>query len=156
MSQAHCSINDSVTVPCSNRFAALADTVAEVADAVLSQHSDQHDDAGSSLALVPARHTRPSADRQKRHKRRTKVSVVGSSLVRGFGNLLNDSETDVCCNTYPGGTIERIAPRLPTVTREDDEVIVLSAGSNNIPHYDVATIIRRAGEMVNTYDPTPR
>ena len=140
---------ETITVPCSNRFAALADTVTEVADAVLSQHSDQHDDAGSSPAPVPARHTRPSADRRKRHKRRTKVSVVGSSLVRGLGNLLNDSETDVCCNTYPGGTIERIAPRLPTVTREDDEVIVLSAGSNNIPHYDVATIIRRAGEMVD-------
>ena len=40
-------------------------------------------------------------------------------------------------------------PRLLTVTREDDEVIVLSVGSNNIPHYDVATTICRAGEMID-------
>ena len=46
-------------------------------------------------------------------------------------------------------TIERIAPRLPEVTHADDDVIVIGAGSNNIPHHDVPTIIRRVGEMID-------
>ena len=77
------------------------------------------------------------------------MSIVGSSLVRGLGNAVNDNDLDVCCKCFPGGKIENIAPRLPKVTRENDDVIVIAAGSNNIPSHDVATIIRRAGEMID-------
>ena len=87
--------------------------------------------------------------KQQRHKRRTKVSIVGSSLVRGLGNMVNNDDTYVCCHTFPGGTVERIAPRLPEVTHADDDVIVIAAGSNNIPQHDVPTIIRWVGEMID-------
>ena len=63
--------------------------------------------------------------------------------------MVNNNDTDVCCHTFPGGTIERIAPRLPEVTHADDDVIVIGAVTNNIPHHDVPTIIRRVGEMID-------
>ena len=63
--------------------------------------------------------------------------------------MVNNDDTDVCCHTFPGGTVERIAPRLPEVTHADDDVIVIGAGSNNIPQHDVPTIIRRVGEMID-------
>ena len=56
--------------------------------------------------------------------------------------------TDVWCKCFPGGKIENIAPRLPKVTREN-YVIVIAAGSNNIPSHDVATIIRHVSEMID-------
>ena len=62
---------------------------------------------------------------------------------------VNNNDTDVCCHTFPGGTIERIAPKLTEVTHADDDVIVIGAGSNNIPHHDVPTIIHRVGEMID-------
>ena len=147
------SVREVATIPCSNRFAVL-----DSADDAASSQSPMQHDARSSAAPLPARPKRSSgrgnantsAQRQRQRDRRpTKVTIVGSSLVRGLGNQVNDKDTGVCCHTFPGGTIERIAPRLPEVTRADDDVIVLAAGSNNIPQYDVATIIRRAGEMID-------
>ena len=149
-------IREVVTVPCSNRFAALGEL--DHVDVADSQCSVQHM-AGTtpSTASASVRSKRSpgkgsannTGRRKERHKRRTKVSIVGSSLVRGLGNMVNNNDTDVCCHTFPGGTIERIAPRLPEVTHADDDVIVIGAGTNNIPHHDVPTIIRRVGEMID-------
>ena len=35
------------------------------------------------------------------------------------------------------------------MTREDDDIIVLAVGSNNIPNDDVPTMIQKAGKMVD-------
>ena len=82
-------------------------------------------------------------------KRKTKVSIVGSSLVRGLGPLVNDKKTEACCYTNPGGSIEIIAPTLGDVMHADDDVIVIGARFINIPKDDVPTIIKRAGALVD-------
>ena len=139
-----------VAVPCSNRFAVL-----DIDDAVDFQHNADTTPAAAPGPVRPKRSSHNGSGRtgtsrrQRQHKRRTKVSIVGSSLVRGLGNMVNKDDTDVCCHTFPGGTVERIAPRLPEVTHADDDVIVIGAGSNNIPQHDVPTIIRRVGEMID-------
>ena len=74
------------------------------------------------------------------------MSIVGCSLVRGLGKALNDDGCDVCCFTNPGGTIESTMPRIPDMTREDDDIIVLAVGSNDIPNDDVPTMIQKAGK----------
>ena len=81
-------------------------------------------------------------------RRRVKVSIVGSSLVHGLGHRVHDSEINACCNTFPGGTIESIAPRISKVTREVDDVILIAVGTNKIPRCDVPTIIGQAGEII--------
>ena len=69
--------------------------------------------------------------------------------MRGLGHLVNDEKTEACCYTNPGGSIEIIAPTLGDVTHADDDVIVIGAGSINIPKDDVPTIIKRAGALVD-------
>ena len=67
-----------------------------------------------------------------------------------------DKDTDVCCHTFPGGTIERIASGLSEVTwAVFDDTIVLAAGSKNITQCHVATIICRAGEMIDDHKSPP-
>ena len=123
----------------------------EALDVNLEGATQSDSDSTSGQPALPARHrqTQHTANTggRRRKDRRIKVSIVGSSLVCGLGNAVNDNDFDVCCKCFPGGKIENIAPQLPKVTRENDDVIVIAAGSNNIPSHDVATIIRRAGEM---------
>ena len=147
-------VKDIVTVPCSNRFAVLQDHTPDDVDVVHYEGAQ----SGMSSAVPTATQRRQSPEpltdtraKKTRGQRqwRVKISIVGSSLVRGLGHRVHDSDIDACCNTFPGGTIESIAPRLSKVTREDDDVILIAAGTNNIPRCDVPTIIGRAGEMID-------
>ena len=138
------------SIPCSNRFAALQDDVTDEPLDVNLEGATQSDTVSTS---GPARHRQSqhttNTGGRRRKGRRVKAFIVGSSLVRGLGNKVNDNDFDVCCKCFPDGKIENIAPWLPKVTREYDDVIVIAAGSNNIPSHDVATIIRLAGEMID-------
>ena len=144
-------IREVPSIPCSNRFAALQDDVTDKALDVNLEGVTQSDTVSTS---GPARHrqsqhTANTGGRQWKG-RRVKVSIIGSSLVHGLGNAVNDDDFDVCCKCFPGGKIENIALQLPKVTRENDDVIIIAAGSNNIPSHDVATIIRNhACEMID-------
>ena len=147
-------VKDIVTVPCSNRFAVLQDHTTDDVDVVHYEGAQSGMSSAVPAAAQGSQSPEPMADTRAKkargqRRRRVKVSIVGSSLVRGLGHRVHDSDIDACCNTFPGGTIESIAPRLSKVTREDDDVILIAAGTNNIPRCDVPTIIRRAGEMID-------
>ena len=147
-------VKEIVTVPCSNRFAVLQDHTPDDVDVVHYEGAQSCMSSAVPAAAQCSQSPEPMADTRAKktrgqRRRRVKVSIVGSSLVRGLGHRVHDSDIDACCNTFPGGTIESIAPRLSKVTREDDDVILIAAGTNNIPRCDVPTIIRRAGEMID-------
>ena len=143
-------------IPCHNRYAVLRDETSspDIYDAV---STDETRRCHSSTGNPPVPRPQPSSSKNKagqpattqQKRRRPNVSIVGSSLVRGLGKALNDDGYDVCCFTNPGGTIESTMPRIPDMTREDDDIIVLAVGSNNIPNDDVPTMIQKAGKMVD-------
>ena len=140
------------TVQCQNRFAVLSDDD-DGRPGVEGATNDSSPLSKGTPVPAPRPHARPrrrgSGSSQKSQppqpmprniprgwqgqKRKTKVSIVGSSLVRGLGPLVNDEKTEACFYTNPGGSIEIIAPTLGDVTHADNDVIVIGAGSINIP-----------------------
>ena len=118
-------VKDIVTVPCSNRFAVLQDHTPDDVDVV--QYEGEQSGMSSAVPTATQRSQSPEPMDDTRAKktrgqrlRRVKVSIVGSSLVRGLGHRVHDSDIDACCNTFPGGTIES---KVPTIIRRAGEMI---------------------------------
>ena len=154
-------------VPCQNRFSVLLtdDAVTNTDDAMHTDaaaddaHQDRRPQNGRE---APSKWSKVLGKKKRRHqasrhdpsalpgsRAKTRVSIVGSSIVRGLGSLLNNKQHDVCCYTNPGCAAEHIAARLTCMTSDDDEVIVLAAGTNNVTKDSVATTITHVGKLID-------
>ena len=103
------------SVPCHNRFEVL--TISDDDDT-----NDDEDGPNPSTAwqTVPPK---KRARNRRRRRDRIRVSIVGSSIVRGLGNLVTSDDIAACCYTNPGCATDHIQDRLVQMTRRpDDEV----------------------------------
>ena len=148
------------TVKCTNRFSALADNATEpISD---PQTLPSRDDTQSGKVRTggkrqkskgPGKSARKQENANKPVKntlpRRTSASVVGSSIVKGLGALIQSQNIDVCCYTNPGCSVEHIEPRLKHMTSNDDDIIVMAGGTNNIPKDSICDTIVKMGKMLD-------
>ena len=105
------------------------------------QSGKQGPTARETIAPKPAERPPP--------QKSTKVAVVGSSVVRGIGALLQSRGIDACTYTNPRCGAEHISPRVESMTTAADEVIVLAAETNNIPSDGAADAIINIGKMID-------
>ena len=116
-------------VSCQNKYAVLADIPDE--------------DAGvEDKPPAPSRMPRTRRDK-------TRVAIVGSSMVRGLGHMVSDTDIDACCYTNPGAKTDHIEGRIGQLTRPSDEVVVLQIGSNNMPDDTALTLIDKLDELID-------
>ena len=116
-------------VSCHNKYAVLADIPDE--------------DAGvEDKPPAPSRMPRTRRDK-------TRVAIVGSSMVRGLGHMVSNTDIDACCYTNPGAKTDHIEGRIGQLTRPSDEVIVLQIGSNNMPDDTALTLIDKLDELID-------
>lgn len=128
------------TVPCSNRFSALTpDDPAALID------DDADDKAEVPFTKVPSRKNKPKPP----HNKSPKVTVVGSSMVRDLGSLLQSRGMDACSYTNPGCRAEHIRPRIESMTSDADDFIILAGGTNNIPSEGAADAILDIGKTID-------
>ena len=109
--------------------------------------ADRQRDTGVSS---PQRHTSrakratnvTASSRNRKAKQRThpprpvednkETMVIGTSLARGQGPLLNKAGVNACCYTNSGCLIPQIAPRLPDLVKEVKPAqIVIHCGGND-------------------------
>ena len=116
-------------VPCKNKYAVLADL--------------PNDDARMEVRpLTSSRKPRTSPQK-------TRVAIVGSSMVRGLRHMVSDTDIDACCYTNPGAKTDHIVGRIGQLPRPSDEVIVLQIGSNNMPDDAALTLIDKLDELID-------
>ena len=84
----------------------------------------------------------------RRPSTKTRVTIVGSSMVRGLGTMVNSDTISACCFTNPGCRTDDVKDRIHRMTRPNDEVIVLACGSNNVPGDDVSMLTAKVDELI--------
>ena len=136
-------------IPCSNRFAALADDDDKAVVDDDDEHSGSPELNTEWQQATNRKRYGKTKPKNRQHDSRIKVSIIGSSLVRGLGPLTNRDTIDAISYTNGGCSIQHIEPRLDSMARPDDDVIVLAAGTNNVPRESVATIITRLRRMID-------
>ena len=116
-------------VPCKNKYAVLVDL--------------PKDDARmEDRPLTSSRKPRTSPQK-------TRVAIVGSSMVRGLGHMVSDTDIDACCYTNPAAKTDHMMGHIGQLTRPSDEVIVLQIGSNNMPDDPPLTLIDKLDELID-------
>ncbi len=82
---------------------------------------------------------------------KTGVTVIGSSRVRGLGNLLNDTKLNAVCYTNPGCKAQHITDRVPNMLCGlKNDYVILAGGANNIPDESVKSCVQNIGLLVAT------
>jgi hypothetical protein len=78
------------------------------------------------------------------------VIVIGTSLVRGVGVMLNDDRLDVVTYTNPGCSIRHIHPRIKHMIPEGfDGSLVLQVGGNDCSDNDSEKVINAYDMLLN-------
>ena len=122
------------TVPCHNRYAALTE--------LCNDDDADHSNGEQERARTPP--MEPTTERQK-----TRLTIVGSSMVRGLGQMVSSDDIDSCCFTNPGAKTDHIKGKIGQLTRPTDDVILLQIGSNNIPDDPVLTLIDKLDDVID-------
>ena len=86
--------------------------------------------------------------RKQTRTTKMRVTIVGSSMVRGLGTMVNSDTISACCFTNPGCRTDDMKDRIHQMTRPNDEVIVLACGSNNVPGDEVSTLTAKVDELI--------
>ena len=88
---------------------------------------------------------------RNKKKRETKVSIIGSSLVRDLGHFVDDEAQSIraCSYPHPGYRAEQIQRRLSSLISPKDDIVVILGGTNNIPNESVANCINRIDDLIN-------
>ena len=77
--------------------------------------------------------------------------VIGTSMVRGQGPLLNKAGVNACCYTNPGCLIPQIAPRLLDLVKEVKPAqIVIHCGGNDLEREDAVTVFHKYVQMIDS------
>ena len=111
-----------------------------------SDHVRQRSDNIKSRPAMPSNGPSPgpaasvskqqgNGDRTQRSRRpqRKRVTVIGSSLVRGLGPLVNCEQFEAVSYTHPGAMAELLSSRVTGMTKgSNSDVIVVAGGTNNI------------------------
>ena len=133
-------------IECRNRFAVLQNS---------PQSSYVRTNNSTNDPAVSTTKKQKSAHRHRTEHRKTKpkpvsVKIIGASMVRGQGRLLNDTKQGVsaCCYPNPGFTAEQIRDRLPGMISKHDDIVVLLGGTNNVTRDTVATCITEINSLI--------
>ena len=122
------------TVPCHNRYAALM----ELCDDDDADHSNGEQERPRTPPV------QPTTERQK-----TRLTIVGSSMVRGLGQMVSSDDIDSCCFTNPGANTDHTKGKIGQLTSPTDDVILLQIGSNNIPDDPVLTLLDKLDDVID-------
>ena len=132
------------SIPCSNRFEVLTQSSENIG---VAQDVDQ-----DTFTVVNTRRRKPrnrtASRKTPSRKEKTRVTIVGSSMVRGLGTMVCSDTIAACCFTNPGCRTDDVKDRIHQMTRPNDEVIVLACGTNNIPEDDVPTLTAKVDELI--------
>ena len=126
-------------IECRNRFSVLADECDEA----------PHDDAEQAASWAKVAGRKQKRRKPKPPRAKTRVSIIGSSLVRGLGSLVNADDISACCYTNPGCGTDELKDRIAQMSRPNDEVVMLQCGSNNIQRDDAKVIMDKLDEIID-------
>ena len=137
-------------VKCYNKFSPLVDLVDEDCETPIPGEEANKDDDDVLIVDPPTNHfSNRNSDKHK--KKEIKVKIIGSSLVRDLGELVDDANAGIraCSVSNPGEKAETIMKLLPMQISDKDEVLVLMAGTNNIPSDPINTCIDKIEATIN-------
>ena len=141
------SVESTANIECNNRFAVL-ENITE------SNDGRTNDRANCDLALSKSKRRKSSKTQKGRQSKPKPISVkiIGASMVRGQGKLLNDPKRGIqaCCYPNPGYTAEQIQERLPGMISQSDDVVVLLGGTNNVPRDTVPECITKLNRLIDS------
>ena len=137
-----------INVECSNRFSVLGKC-----PEINRGRANNHKNCAKKVSKVKKRKC-PKDSMQKVRSNKSNplsVKIIGASMVRGLGKLLNDPKGGIkaCCYPSPGFTAEQIGERLPGMVSEQDDVVVLLGGTNNVPRDPVGTCVMKMNRLID-------
>ena len=151
----------------SNRYTVLSDEARATAPSMAHRTSDhvrpRSDDIKSRPAM-PSNGPSPgpaasvskqqgNGDRTQRSRRpqRKRVTIIGSSLVRGLGPLVNCEQFEAVSYTHPGAMAELLSSRVTGMTKgSNSDVIVVAGGTNNISERSSSQHIQAIRKLVDS------
>ena len=141
------SVESTANIECNNRFAVF-ENITE------SNDGRTNDRANCDLALSKSKRQKSNKTQKGRQSKPKPISVkiIGASMVRGQGKLLNDPKRGIqaCCYPNPGYTAEQIQERLPGMISQSDDVVVLLGGTNNVPRDTVPECITKLNRLIDS------
>ena len=79
------------------------------------------------------------------------MTIIGSSLVRGLGPLVNCEQFGAVSYTHRGATVELLSSRVAGMTKgSHSDVIVVAGGTNNISEHSTSQCIRAIRKLVDS------
>ena len=155
------------TVSTSNRFTVLSDEARAIEPSLAHRTSDhvrpRSENTKSRPAMpskgpspapaAPVSQHRGNGDRTQRSRRpqRKRVTIIGSSLVRGLGPLVNCEQFEAMSYTHPGATAELLLSRVEGMTKgSNSDVIVVAGGTNNISEHSSSQCIQAIRKLVDS------
>ncbi len=79
-----------------------------------------------------------------------KITVVGTSLVKGFGVRLKSDKTDTCVYVKPGNNLMQLRSSIPNIVNNNPDLVVLQAGSIDVTQYDDDAVIHEYRRTINS------
>ena len=176
MSDNSCSSASRITetwheISTSNRFSVLAADDDSNDSHSVTQSSQGRQGApknNTTRADKRGRTTKPSITKSSSHgvnrllrpRHQKRLVIIGSSMVRGLGPMVDGEEFSAIGYTNPGATAQRLTHHVADMTRGPDcDAIVVAGGTNNVPHQSVSECTHAIKELVDTvssHNPTSR
>ena len=140
------SVESTANMKCNNRFAVLEN---------INESNNGRTNDRTNLAFSKSKQQK-SSKTQKGCQSKPKpisVKIIGASMVRGQGKLLNDPKRGIqaCCYPNPGYIAEQIQERLPGMVSQSDDVVVLLGGTNNVPRDTVPECITKLNRSLTVH-----
>ena len=137
--------NPRLNVSTNNRFSPLADHDSD------TSLVDLTDESTPSNGRRLSRGKNKNKKHKKSNKKSINVKIVSSSIYGGTGALISDDFLGInaCSMPAPGAKAEHIKQYLPGSTSEDDDILCLGAGTNNVPVDPVITCIDKIDDCIN-------
>ena len=158
------------TVSTSNRFTMLSDEARAIAPSSAHRTSDHvrprsDNTCTKSRPAMPSKGPSPGPaapvshrgngyrSQRSRRPQRKRVTIIGSSLVRGLGPLVNCEQFEALSYTHPDTKAELLSSRVAGMTKgSNSDVIVVAGGTNNISEHPSSQCIQAIRKLLDSVD----